>query len=78
MASTVGPYICYGGPLVAACAAAGANYCDITGEPEFADRTWRLHQAEAQRTGARLVHCCSYDSIPQYPASGQQHGPGQH
>ena len=64
VASTVGPYIFHGGPLVAACAAAGTNYCDITGEPEFVDRTWRLHHAEAERSGARLVHCCGYDSIP--------------
>ena len=64
VASTVGPYIFHGGPLVAACAAAGTTYCDITGEPEFVDRTWRLHQGEAERSGARLVHCCGFDSIP--------------
>jgi short subunit dehydrogenase-like uncharacterized protein len=62
--TTVGPYALYGGPLVAACAAAGADYCDLTGEPEFVDRTWIEHQAEAERSGARLVHCCGFDSIP--------------
>jgi len=64
VASTVGPYIHCGGRLVAACAAAGTTYCDITGEPEFVDRTWRLHHTEAERSGGRLVHCCGYDSIP--------------
>jgi short subunit dehydrogenase-like uncharacterized protein len=62
--STVGPYALYGGPLVAACAAAGTDYVDLTGEPEFVDRTWLECHAEARRTGARLVHSCGFDSIP--------------
>jgi short subunit dehydrogenase-like uncharacterized protein len=62
--TTVGPYALYGGPLVAACAAAGTDYVDLTGEPEFVDRIWIENHAEAQRTGARLVHCCGFDSIP--------------
>ncbi len=62
--TTVGPYILYGGPLVAACAAAGTDYVDLTGEPEFVDRTWLEHHAEAERSGARIVHCCGFDSIP--------------
>jgi short subunit dehydrogenase-like uncharacterized protein len=62
--STVGPYILYGEPLVAACAAAGTDYVDLTGEPEFVDLMWLRYHEEAQRTGARLVHCCGFDSIP--------------
>ncbi len=62
--STVGPYALYGGPLVAACAAAGTDYVDLTGEPEFVDRTWVENHAEAERSGARIVHCCGFDSIP--------------
>jgi short subunit dehydrogenase-like uncharacterized protein len=62
--TTVGPYALYGGPLVAACAMAGTDYVDLTGEPEFVDRMWIENHAEAQRTGARLVHCCGFDSIP--------------
>lgn len=62
--STVGPYILYGEPLVAACAQAGTDYVDLTGEPEFVDLMWlRYHQA-AQRSGARIIHCCGFDSIP--------------
>ncbi len=64
VASTVGPYVQHGEPLVAACAAAGTDYLDITGEPEFVDRTYLRHHAEAVRTGARLVHACGFDSIP--------------
>jgi short subunit dehydrogenase-like uncharacterized protein len=62
--TTVGPYALHGWALVAACAAAGTDYCDLTGEPEFVDRVWVDHHAEAERTGARLVHCCGFDSIP--------------
>jgi short subunit dehydrogenase-like uncharacterized protein len=62
--TTVGPYLNYGEPVVAACAAAGTDYVDLTGEPEFVDRMWLRYHAEAQRTGARLVHSCGFDSIP--------------
>jgi saccharopine dehydrogenase (NAD+, L-glutamate forming) len=62
--TTVGPYINYGEPLVAACAAAGTDYVDLTGEPEFVDLMWLRHHAEAERSGARLVHSCGFDSIP--------------
>jgi short subunit dehydrogenase-like uncharacterized protein len=62
--STVGPYILYGEPLVAACAAAGTDYVDLTGEPEFVDLMWLRYHDEAQRTGAQLIHCCGFDSIP--------------
>jgi short subunit dehydrogenase-like uncharacterized protein len=62
--TTVGPYALYGEPLLAACAAAGTDYADLTGEPEFVDRMWLAHHEEAERNGARLVHCCGFDSIP--------------
>jgi short subunit dehydrogenase-like uncharacterized protein len=62
--TTVGPYLLYGAPLVAACAAAGTDYVDLTGEPEFVDRMWIENHAAAERSGARLVHCCGFDSIP--------------
>jgi short subunit dehydrogenase-like uncharacterized protein len=62
--TTVGPYLQYGEGLVAACAKAGTDYVDLTGEPEFVDRTYVAHHATAQQTGARLVHACGFDSIP--------------
>ncbi|HEY2299882.1 MAG TPA: saccharopine dehydrogenase NADP-binding domain-containing protein [Jatrophihabitans sp.] len=64
LATTVGPYVTYGEPLVAACAAAGTDYLDLTGEPEFVDSMYVRHHEEAQQTGARLVHACGFDSIP--------------
>jgi short subunit dehydrogenase-like uncharacterized protein len=62
--TTVGPYIRYGEPLVAACAEAGTDYVDLTGEPEFVDRMWLKYHARATETGARLIHSCGFDSIP--------------
>jgi len=62
--TTVGPYILHGEQLVAACAAAGTDYVDLTGEPEFVDLMWLRHHEEAQQSGARLVHACGFDSIP--------------
>ncbi len=62
--STVGPYLRYGEPLVAACAEEGTDYADLTGEPEFVDLMYLRHHERAVATGARLVHCCGFDSIP--------------
>ncbi|MEU5188151.1 saccharopine dehydrogenase NADP-binding domain-containing protein [Streptomyces klenkii] len=64
VASTVGPYIRYGRELVAACAEAGTDYTDLTGEPEFVDLTYLRHDAQARRSGARIVHACGFDSAP--------------
>ena len=62
--STVGPYVDRGEPLVGACADAGTDYCDITGEGEFVDRMYVAHHQTAVASGARLVHGCGFDSIP--------------
>jgi short subunit dehydrogenase-like uncharacterized protein len=62
--TTVGPYILHGEPLVAACAAAGTDYVDLTGEPEFVDLMWLRYHEQAVETGARIVHSCGFDSIP--------------
>ncbi|WP_171169105.1 trans-acting enoyl reductase family protein [Streptomyces sp. I05A-00742] len=64
VASTVGPYIRYGEELVAACADAGTDYLDLTGEPEFVDTMYVRHDPRARATGARLVHSCGFDSVP--------------
>ncbi|MBW2510323.1 MAG: saccharopine dehydrogenase NADP-binding domain-containing protein [Deltaproteobacteria bacterium] len=62
--STVGPYAKYGAELVAACARNGTDYCDLTGETQFVRAMIDAHEEEAKKTGARIVHCCGYDSIP--------------
>ena len=62
--TTVGPYIRFGEPVVAACAAAGTAYADLTGEPEFRNLMWHRYHDQARETGARIVHACGFDSIP--------------
>ncbi len=62
--STVGPYVEHGEPLVAACAEAGTDYVDLTGEPEFVDTVYVKHHRRAVETGARIVHACGFDSVP--------------
>jgi short subunit dehydrogenase-like uncharacterized protein len=62
--TTVGPYAKYGLPLVAACAAAGTDYADLTGEAMFMRESIDLYHKQAMDTGARIVHSCGFDSIP--------------
>ncbi|TDG11889.1 saccharopine dehydrogenase [Seongchinamella unica] len=62
--TTVGPYARYGDALLAACAAAGTHYCDLTGEVQWMARTIDRYLATARDSGARIVHTCGFDSIP--------------
>jgi short subunit dehydrogenase-like uncharacterized protein len=62
--TTVGPYARYGSKLVAACARGGTHYCDLTGEVQWMRRMIDAHGAEAESSGARIVHNCGFDSIP--------------
>ncbi|HEX3802981.1 MAG TPA: saccharopine dehydrogenase NADP-binding domain-containing protein [Solirubrobacteraceae bacterium] len=62
--STVGPYLQYGEPVVAACAAVGTDYIDLTGETEFLDLMYLRYHAAARESGARLVHSGGFDSVP--------------
>ncbi len=64
LATTVGPYLRYGLPVVEACARAGTHYADLTGEVLFVRRAIDATDAVARDTGARIVHACGYDSIP--------------
>lgn len=62
--STVGPYQLYGSDLVAVCAASGTDYLDLCGEPIWMRQMIDAHEAEARRSGARIVFSCGYDSLP--------------
>ena len=62
--STVGPYALYGEPLVKVCAETGTDYCDLTGEPQWIRLMLETYGALAKQSGARIVHCCGFDSIP--------------
>lgn len=62
--STVGPYALYGELLVKKCAELGTDYCDLTGEPQWIRRMIERYDADAKASGARIVNCCGFDSIP--------------
>ncbi|MFN9853132.1 MAG: saccharopine dehydrogenase family protein [Planctomycetota bacterium] len=62
--STVGPYAIYGEPLVKACAESGTDYCDLTGEVQWIRRMIVSYESTARASGARIIHCCGFDSIP--------------
>lgn len=62
--STVGPYSKYGLPLVQACARAGTDYVDLTGEAMFVRQSIDDFHKQAVDTKARIVHACGFDSVP--------------
>lgn len=62
--TTVGPYLLYGEPLVAACVKAGTDYVDLSGEPPFMWDMIEKYNDAAKASGARIVHSCGFDSIP--------------
>lgn len=62
--STVGPYALYGETLVKTCAHSGTDYCDLTGEPQWIRAMIDKYVPVAKDSGARIVHCCGFDSIP--------------
>lgn len=62
--TTVGPYQLYGSDLVADCAAAGTDYLDLSGEPNWMAEMIEAHEAAAKASGARIVFSCGFDSIP--------------
>lgn len=64
LATTVGPFARHGELVVQACARQGTHYADITGEPGFVELIRARYDGEAVRTGARLVPCCGFDSVP--------------
>lgn len=64
VATCAGPFGRYGSKLVAACAKAGTDYCDITGESDWVREMINAHDAAAKQSGARIVHFCGHDSIP--------------
>jgi short subunit dehydrogenase-like uncharacterized protein len=64
VATTVGPYRQRGLGLVEACARMGTDYADLTGEVLFMRDSIDSYDDVANGTGARIVHCCGFDSIP--------------
>jgi short subunit dehydrogenase-like uncharacterized protein len=62
--STVGPYAMFGETLVKVCAQSGTDYCDLTGEPQWIKQMLDKYESDAKSSGARIVHCTGFDSIP--------------
>ena len=62
--SAAGPYGAHGGVLVGACARAGSHYADLTGEPGWMRAVIDAHDAVARDTGAMIVPCAGFDSVP--------------
>jgi short subunit dehydrogenase-like uncharacterized protein len=62
--TTVGPYRRFGLPVVGACAGAGTDYADLTGEVLFMRDAIDRFDTAARASGARIVHGCGFDSIP--------------
>lgn len=62
--TTVGPYLKYGEQMIAACARAGTDYCDLTGETPFIRSMIDRYEADAQSSGARICNSCGFDSLP--------------
>lgn len=64
VATTAGPYRRQGLALAEACARAGTDYADLSGEVLFIRESIDRCHDVAAGTGARIVHCCGFDSIP--------------
>jgi len=64
LATTVGPYARLGVEVARACAQNGTHYADITGEEGFVRTLEREVDATALTTGATMVVCCGFDSVP--------------
>ena len=62
--SVVGPYAMFGSELLGACVRTGTDYCDLAAEAHWIRMMIDTHQAEAEQTGARIVHACGMDSVP--------------
>ncbi|MGO9083331.1 MAG: saccharopine dehydrogenase family protein [Streptosporangiaceae bacterium] len=64
VATTAGPYRRQGLGLVEACASAGTDYADLSGEVLFIRESIDRCHDVAAGTGTRIVHCCGFDSVP--------------
>ncbi len=62
--TTVGPYALYGSDLVEACVNSATHYCDLAGEVQWIRKMIDTHHDRAKESGAKIVHCCGFDSVP--------------
>ncbi|BDT90965.1 saccharopine dehydrogenase [Nocardia sputorum] len=69
LVTTVGPFLRYGGPALAAAVAAGAHYFDSTGEGPFIRSVFERDE-EARKAGVGLLTAFGFDYVPGNLAAG--------
>jgi len=62
--TTAGPYSLYGENLISSCAKHGTDYVDITGETAFISRMIEKYEANAIKSGAKIIPFSGFDSVP--------------
>lgn len=62
--TAAGPFQLYGEPIVSACATAGADYLDLSGEVAWMRQMIDTYRDVARASGARIMFSCGFDSIP--------------
>lgn len=62
--SAAGPFMQFGTPVVAACARSGTDYLDVNGEICWTHDIIARFDAEARASGARMLPCTGFDSVP--------------
>ena len=60
----VGPFLELAEPLVAACAAVGTHWVDITGETPFVRLCIDSYATLARENGSFIINMCGFDSVP--------------
>ncbi|MQY27495.1 saccharopine dehydrogenase family protein [Nocardia aurantia] len=69
LVTTVGPFLRYGGPALAAAISAGAHYIDSTGEGPFIRSVFE-HDDRARSAGVALLTAFGFDYVPGNLAAG--------
>ena len=64
VASTAGPFLELGMPVVEACVRHGTHYADISGEPPWTRQLIDRFHAVAVERGTAIVPSCGFDSVP--------------
>lgn len=64
VANLVGPYARYGEPVHRACARAGVHQLDLTGEIDWVGQMIDRHEPTARASGAAIVPCAGFESLP--------------
>lgn len=62
--STVGPFVRWGQPALAAAVGKGAHYLDSTGEPPFIRNVFETWGPRARAGGSALLTAMAYDYVP--------------